>query len=162
MEENPIKLSEAIRLGSLLKPQAFGDYYEKDGTCALGAALDAVGRLGKGSSGNAHRAGKIWGWLRWKFQNSIRCPGCAQLVTFETVHELITHLNDKDRLSRETIAHGIEGMEAQITAQAIQRPAEVCEKNLRQLVAQFKGVWRPAKRKPKKAEVEDGHPVEVS
>jgi hypothetical protein len=37
-------LSEAIRLGAMLKPQAFGDYTDGRGTCAWGAASEAAGR----------------------------------------------------------------------------------------------------------------------
>lgn len=36
-----MKLSEAIRLGAMLKPQAFGADIEGDSTCAIGAAIEA-------------------------------------------------------------------------------------------------------------------------
>ncbi len=37
-----MKLSEAIRLGSMLRPQSFGTFFSKDGgTCALAAAQEA-------------------------------------------------------------------------------------------------------------------------
>lgn len=42
-----MKLSDAIRLGAMLKPQATGRFLTLDGrTCAMGAALDAGGALG--------------------------------------------------------------------------------------------------------------------
>lgn len=40
-----MKLSDAIRLGSMNGPQAFGETRNRrGGTCALGAALDAIGK----------------------------------------------------------------------------------------------------------------------
>lgn len=38
-----MKLSEAIRLGSMLKPQGRGHLLFEDKTCALGAACEADG-----------------------------------------------------------------------------------------------------------------------
>jgi len=38
----PLKLSEAIRLGAMMKPHIRGRLYDGVGTCALGAALDAI------------------------------------------------------------------------------------------------------------------------
>ena len=38
-----MRLSEAIRLGAMLRPQAFRPLFTDDGACALGAALLAVG-----------------------------------------------------------------------------------------------------------------------
>jgi hypothetical protein len=38
-----MRLSEAIRLGSMLKPQQRGGYLDRHGTCALGAASEALG-----------------------------------------------------------------------------------------------------------------------
>ena len=43
--DKPMTLSEAIRLGAMLKPQGFGanSMYAADSSCALAAACDAVG-----------------------------------------------------------------------------------------------------------------------
>ena len=38
-----MRLSEAIRLGAMLKPQTTGHYRKAGATCALGAAADAAG-----------------------------------------------------------------------------------------------------------------------
>ena len=38
-----LKLSEAIRIGSRIRPQCFGEYYLLGGSCALGAAKEALG-----------------------------------------------------------------------------------------------------------------------
>ena len=40
-----MRLSEAIRLGAMLKPQAFARFFDGHGTCVFGAAADAVGEL---------------------------------------------------------------------------------------------------------------------
>ncbi len=41
-----MRLSEAIRLGAMLKPQKYGPYIKGDeSTCALYAACDAMGDL---------------------------------------------------------------------------------------------------------------------
>ncbi len=47
-----MKLSEAIRLGAMLKPQIKQDHYHNGSTCAFGAALDAVGQLSMFISGD--------------------------------------------------------------------------------------------------------------
>ena len=41
--EGAMKLSEAIRLGAMMMPQAFRTLLTDDGACAFGAALLAVG-----------------------------------------------------------------------------------------------------------------------
>lgn len=39
-----MRISEAIRIGSLLRPQAFGAHFSEDGgSCATGAAMEAIG-----------------------------------------------------------------------------------------------------------------------
>lgn len=40
-----MQLSEAIRLGAMLKPQIRCGFFDGQGTCAVGAAADAIGRL---------------------------------------------------------------------------------------------------------------------
>jgi hypothetical protein len=45
-----MRLSEAIRLGAMLAPQAAGALFSKDGACTLGAALLAVGVTSEGSA----------------------------------------------------------------------------------------------------------------
>ena len=37
------KLSQAIRLGATFRPQCTGEFSDSVGTCALGAAMEAVG-----------------------------------------------------------------------------------------------------------------------
>jgi hypothetical protein len=85
-----LKLSEAIRLGAMLRPQDFGQYHSPLGTCALGAAEDA------GFDFAVLRIPNMWR----------TCPGCG--VQADTVRYLIVHMNDRHRWTREQIAAWVE------------------------------------------------------
>src|SRR5580765_2975940 len=102
-----MKLSEAIRLGSMLKPQAFGHFDTGRGTCALGAAREAAGGMSFPIS----------------TASPATCPACQQvMVTSEKVWATaatVVHLNDKHRWTRERIADWVEGVGA---AQANEQP----------------------------------------
>ncbi len=43
-EARKLKLSEAIRIGAAIRPQAMGDFYNEGGSCVLGAAYEAIGK----------------------------------------------------------------------------------------------------------------------
>jgi hypothetical protein len=104
-----MRLSDAIRLGAMLAPQGFNGYQDAWGrTCALGAALEAIGRLGA-----SHRAYLSWAslypWLRglpWR-----ACPACAGYLSEPGLIELIVHLNDTHRWTREQIADWVATIE---------------------------------------------------
>lgn len=124
-----MRLHEAIRLGATMKVQAFGVLLttDKQGTCAYGAALDAAGLL---SSDNdletvttdfSSRAlgycitprilpevYKIFPLV--KAPLSIDCPEC-RCRTHHTIVDLIAHLNDVDRWTRNAIADFIQPIE---------------------------------------------------
>ena len=101
-----MKLSEAIRLGSMLRPQGFGAYTRDGRSCALGAAREAIGL--------------ILGWPgEWVVILSKRqkCPVCcvADVATVSLRHlvidrlfETIVLLNDEHHWTREQIADFIE------------------------------------------------------
>lgn len=107
-----MKLSEAIRLGAMLKPQGF-DHYEEDGhTCAVGAARDAGGD-------KAHAQ-----WIQLEAQLKGRCPLCGPVYTEDelfgtyTPVSVVPHLNDFHRWSREQIADWVQTIEdAHVPAQ---------------------------------------------
>lgn len=110
-----MKLSEAIRLGAMLSPQTYGPFSDCHGTCAMGGALEAVGKLAKRTRTNFTRVRQIWAWLKWDFKLS-HCPHCGRVERFRNVYNLIAHLNDDDHLTREQIAElvlRIEGRAAQ-------------------------------------------------
>ena len=92
-----MKLSEAIKLGAMLKPQGFEGTGHPNGTttCALGAALNAI-------SSNGCVYG-IWPWV-----NKIKlCPVCEK----EPPYAVIPHLNNIHRWTRERIADWVATIE---------------------------------------------------
>ena len=133
-----MRMSEAIRLGAMLGPQARGTLtrqHRKYGFfgpvvteyCALGAAFAAVGAPtvegtysesgphSAGFRGNAikHKAGDKYHyvdhpWVELTWQQH-SCPACPS-GTME-VYRLIPHLNDTHRWTREQIAYWLEAIE---------------------------------------------------
>lgn len=102
---NTLKLSEAIRLGSMMRPQCFEDYYRNGGSCALGAALEAVGH----PFGNNHPGREEDRWPILLTVDAMPCPEhCGQ-----PMFNAITHLNDFHRWPRERIADWVESIEKQ-------------------------------------------------
>ena len=147
--EKGMKLSEAIQLGSMLRPQvfnSFGDPADPEGTCAMGAALEAVGRLVVATWANERRVRKIWPWLTWSFQPTRYCPYCHLPINAKTVFSLIIHLNDNDHLSRGQIAAVITEIEKQAQKQLefVEDKADR-RKQAGALHANLKGVtkWKP-------------------
>lgn len=131
-----MNLSEAMRLGSMLKPQAFGDAfipahdlpapgdilalrYVPSSTCAVASAFDAIGALQflifHGLGDDATKVFPVLGL-------ATRCPlvisgecnyGHGRLFT---VANLIVHLNDCHRWKREHIADWLQGVESMLPA----------------------------------------------
>jgi hypothetical protein len=106
-----MKLSEAIILGSTLKPQNIGGWYNgKDGTCALGAALDAVGKL-KSKGGWSDKVKKIWPWLKWPVTN-FNCKACGRKhIHVDDMEDVVIHMNDNHERTRESIASWVAEIE---------------------------------------------------
>ena len=105
-----MKLSEAIRLGSMMKPQAQGALVsDSGGTCAIASALDATGRLcGYNDLTSAERR-DVWIELGWNYGLDVQCPACGAIYQYFA----IVHLNDAHRWTRERIADWVEAVEAQ-------------------------------------------------
>lgn len=112
-KEKNMKLSEAIRLGAMLKPQAFNELVEnwpigqtvmgqfietevQARTCALGAACDAVGQLY-----NDRECDDIFPQLK---QVSVCPEGCSDFHVASNLFDVIPHLNDTHQWTRERIA----------------------------------------------------------
>lgn len=94
-----MQLSEAIRLGAMIRPQCFGRLFLNGRSCALGAAVEAAGvKLSDPQDYDALRA-------RWPILN----------VTIDdsTVLDTIVLSNDCSELTREQIADWVETIEAQ-------------------------------------------------
>lgn len=95
-----MRLSEAIRLGAMLKPQAFGEYNTGNTTCALGAAMDASNLR---CSEELH---VLWSWI----DGTAMCPACADGER-HIGHIIAAHLNDRHRWTREQIADWVATVE---------------------------------------------------
>jgi hypothetical protein len=117
-------LSEAIRYGSGMKPQAFGEWRGDGSSCALGAAMDALHVEAYGQLLNAEDVGEdlpyddltvTFPWL----EGPAKCPACSlpsgifRRWWYEEVEaqDVIIHLNDDHRWSREAIAEWVARME---------------------------------------------------
>lgn len=118
-------LSQAIRLGAKLRPQAFGALFVDGGSCSLGAAYEAVGYTVRNGqvivNSSVPRAWvKIAGGIG-KFD----CPvtGCNQQR--DLVLGLVTHLNDRHHWTRERIADFIELHEISDMQERDLRPTHV-------------------------------------
>ena len=97
-----MRLSEAIQLGAMMTPQAFRTLFKGDGACALGAAMLAVG-VAPEQAGRSLR--KRWPWA---FAVSVNCPSCGRS---HLVCQVIVHLNDDHRWTREKIGAWVAGIE---------------------------------------------------
>lgn len=100
-----MQLSEAIRLGAMLRPQAFGFYFEAGKSCAFGAAAEASGTT-SGAWGRADL--QIRGQWPWVFTTRARCPACLEP---HHVRRIVAHLNNDHRWTRERIADWVESYE---------------------------------------------------
>lgn len=101
-------LSEAIRLGALLKPQRVLDFESDDASCALRAAADAVGLTG-------YPIPYTELWRKFDVLHKwAACPvdGCWSVVYVDApIAHVIMHLNDQHEWTRERIADWVEGFE---------------------------------------------------
>ena len=117
-----MKLSEAIRLGSMSSPQAFHAFQSGEARCAMGAALDAIGSVPVRVAGPLPGAflrdtgtpSMVYAYypipLTWELllAQSAVCPHCSKPAMLGRV---IVHLNDDERWTRERIADWVETQE---------------------------------------------------
>lgn len=118
-----MKLSEAIRLGAMLRPQqAFRTLFDPEtgASCALGAAAEAMGLLDTTQWNAFVGTGKgppEWKWIAERPYR--RCPvGCARR---DDVQELVIHLNNVHRWTRERIADWVATVEP---AESLETPLD--------------------------------------
>lgn len=109
-----MKLSDAIREGAKLRPQCFSQTYFHEGcSCALGAALEAVG-FSYGDMGRIRSTvlGDLFPiLLSHRDEHGLYdCPiaGCPYK---QSPFSVIAHLNDHHRWTREQIADWVEQIE---------------------------------------------------
>lgn len=110
-----MRLSEAIRMNGMMKPQGFGAYsfYSVDQPCALGGALQSIGEK------------QDYGLLRvWAVTTFITpCPACSnpegrtlvreelRRISPSSVLDIVWHLNDGHRYTRSQIADWVATVE---------------------------------------------------
>jgi hypothetical protein len=110
-----MKLSEAIRMNGMMKPQGFGDQSiaSLDAPCAIGGALQSIGiQDPRGASNNYGLATFAWPWLNRKLD----CPFCNVFKGHRIV-SVLYHLNDNHRWTRSQIADWVETVEPKETPQ---------------------------------------------
>lgn len=129
MQPPALPLSAAIRLGAMLRPQGRGQFLRDGKTCALGAALDAVGELALyvfvDGIPNCDQVRTIvdgmpyrWPVLREFVQHPIS-PTWNQVP----LASVIVDLNDTHKQTREQIADFVESVEREVEAK-LSRSAE--------------------------------------
>ena len=99
-----MKLSDAIRLGAMLKPQGRGCLEMNGHSCALGAALDAIGHLGHQYGGQILR--EHWPYLETEV--------CGPLRLMGRLYRVIVDLNDDHGWTREQIADWVATVEPHV------------------------------------------------
>lgn len=117
--ESDIPLSTAIREGSKLRPQVTESFYfgrvgEQLGSCALGAAYEAVERrreqeINEGSLEH-FVSGDLLDYVFPIIFRSAKCPVCGERGD---TGKLIVHLNDDHKRTREQIAEWVESVESE-------------------------------------------------
>ena len=110
-----MKLSEAIKLGSMLRPQGFGKGFDGTGTCAMGAADEAMGATIDAKLGTMHSHGTNrpeWSWAKKGSSfGDVPCPVCRSIGS--PASRISVHLNDEHRWTRERIADWVATIEPQ-------------------------------------------------
>jgi hypothetical protein len=100
-----VRMSDAMRRGAAKRPQAFGTVVDPatGGTCAWGAAMDGVDRLQFVNGvyiASGEQVRRRYGWQI--VERMATCPACNRRQS--NVGEIIVHLNDQHRWTREAIA----------------------------------------------------------
>lgn len=103
-----MRLSEAIRIGAMLRPQTRNDYYRDGGSCAIGAACEAAGIRFIETPDLVEAFGPYWFMVGARLD----CPACPETfiggTSTSSRGRTITHLNDFHGWTRERIADFVE------------------------------------------------------
>lgn len=85
-----MRLSDAIRLGSMIRPKVDGYFFHDGKSCALGAALEATGTVYDEGGCKRHRDALR---ARWPFAvlRFVSCPACGRSMPLAA---LVAHLNN--------------------------------------------------------------------
>ena len=103
-----MRLSEAIRLGAMATTQGYGplSITNEDAPCAIGAALLAVGK----QAGRYDALDEQWPFA---YDVKVQCPACEMR---DFVADVLWHLNDTHKWTRERIADWVETIERRADA----------------------------------------------
>jgi hypothetical protein len=103
-----MKLSEAILLGSTLRPQIKGHLFGDGRSCALGAAGEAIGAQPKDCPSSWEVIRKEWPWTQVSL---FPCPACWRATGASKALVLIAHLNDFHGWTRQRTAEWVASVE---------------------------------------------------
>jgi hypothetical protein len=116
-----VRLSEAIRLGAMLRPQGYDGLRQGGKSCALGAALDACGIAEHDDPDfDYHRLRQLFPLLN----REAHCPACSRPTGWwrrwrgkeYDVEDVVVHLNDDHEWKRERIAEWVVTQEGTVFA----------------------------------------------
>lgn len=136
-------LSEAIRLGAMLRPQGTGAYFSEKGytvgwnsgplfqaivqkqivSCAMGAAAEAAGC--QTASGVVDVFRKLWPFALEVVPDL--CPACGDQIASIGITATLVHLNDKHSWPREEIADWVATIEPAEKAEKAEKIGETVE-----------------------------------
>jgi hypothetical protein len=113
-----MSFATAVRLGSMLKPQARGALYDGKGTCAIGAALDACGLLPPVDNDYLNSAAYGDAYERWPvLTQRVVNPSRPLARSPLAVQSIVIDLVDCMGWTREEIAAWVEPIEAEYARQ---------------------------------------------
>lgn len=102
-----MKLSDAIRLGAMLRPQDYGEL-TGIGSCVLQAAAEAIG-----SYPTYGVALERWDWITTEVGAPLCCPSGCGTISQSPQWMMASHLNDYHHWTRERIADWVASIEPQ-------------------------------------------------
>jgi hypothetical protein len=107
-----MKLSEAIRMNGMMREQGFGgdSISSLQAPCALGGALQSVGKQQARSDDNYPMVARTWPWSRNDKAQVFTCPACPKQTL---AANLVWHLNDNHFWTRSRIADWVASVEPQ-------------------------------------------------
>lgn len=121
-----MRLSEAIRLGAMLRPQGFGELFTRHGdqiaSCAFGAADEALTVEEPDASHDDAEISPVYRLYPFVSWMHVDCPACVRRRwRAEPVESIVHHLNDDHRWTREAIADWVATIEPPETPQETER-----------------------------------------
>lgn len=117
-----MKLSDAIRLGAMLRPQAVGELFKDGGSCAIGAAIEACGISVASVDLNYDPIRAQWPWVMVMRDVAPGAIDVSEVAPIDAL-EIIWRLNDLAHWTREQIADYIATIEPQTAEPEVSLPS---------------------------------------